>query len=278
MIDQDLSHLFEVSVPAESNKELGTSSEVLDSNRVEDVSNFTLPIFEDDREKKLNNEDSSNEFATSGEQNINVLSETTDLSPSVVKEDLVETFQLYLEGEFSLRDQEKIITLCQRFGIVLDNLEMQLEARKLLLPRLNEYEAIFFVNMLKASGCKMALETNHALQAIDRNQINNIKYIQTRSQALLESIPILLEKNIPFNMQSLDTCIVSTVLPVHVVEDTNSEAFEAALGRLQQELKYKAALLKASALIGFDITFHKISLTAFYRVVALSQAVREKDT
>lgn len=198
-------------------------------------------------------------------------------------------FSLLIEGHLSTRDQEKLIDIInqEKLGIREIDLEPQLEANRVLLPRISEFAGIYIIQQLKDTQAKIQFGPSETIFAAQGTQEDTPAIGQEITQRVLSSgsqslpaqaIIITTESSLPGleKVIPIDTLIATGTLETFVLEASQSQEYQELLDSLQLELKSKAHRKGASALLNFKIQLTPLSLPSRYRITLTALAVKSQ--
>jgi hypothetical protein len=191
-------------------------------------------------------------------------------------------FSLLIEGVLELDERERLIDLLAResMGIREIDLEPQLAAGRILIPRISEYAGVLIIQALRATRARMRLAPSDSLS--DEEPLTDPR-ARTQSLTLSEEIPSAelipisteaLESLDPARAVIVDIVTASAALRTTAVEAEKSQEYAELLESLARELKYKAYRKGAHGIVGFQVTLTPLTLTTHYRVTAMGSAVR----
>jgi hypothetical protein len=163
-------------------------------------------------------------------------------------------FTLWIEGQFTAEDREKIQELLERedFGIREVDLELQWETGRILLPQVSEYAAMRVAQTLRESALELSMQANMA--AADGPSFQKAPSTPSRHPA--ETIPITSQESVETAQPSeswatIDTILVTGLLKEPEWKAEQTDAFAKLVESLKRELRYRAHIKRAEALIRF---------------------------
>jgi hypothetical protein len=171
-------------------------------------------------------------------------------------------FNLWVEGEFTAEDREKLTELLEReeFGIREVDLELQWETGRILLPQISEYAAMRVAQTLRESALELKMQANMIEAELPGSQkgLQSQTQTQTHSPAIhpAETIPITSLESIesspqPEAWETIDTILVTGLLKEPEWKAEQTDAFSKLVESLKRELRYRAHIKRAEALIRF---------------------------
>ena len=196
-------------------------------------------------------------------------------------------FSVLITGKLLPEDKEKLLDLVTRenMGIREIDLEPQLEAGKVLIPRISEYAAVLLVQALRGIRAEIKVgpsdkvfatqdtrETAEPSNAFTQED-PKIEFISDLDHPA-EKIPITSEKEIPNSLCNLiDMVSASAALKAQAIEAESTAEYQQIVEALQREIKYKAFRKGANAIINFKIQLNRLSSPTHYRITVLGTAV-----
>lgn len=200
-------------------------------------------------------------------------------------------FSLKITGKLKATDQEKLLDLVSReqMGFREIDLEPQLQAGKMLLPRISEYAAVLIVQALRDSGARFELGPSDAIYSTEDTRAaaddavidageSEMRFSSAYSPGFeeLSEIPITAGGDVPgiSVFEIVDTFSASLALEIKVIEAERSPQYAEAIQALQEELRARAKARGAKALIYFQVTLVPLSLPSRYRLMAIATAIR----
>ena len=202
-------------------------------------------------------------------------------------------FSVLIEGPLTPAEQEKLMDLLTRenMGIREMDMEPQLQAGRVLIPRVSEYAAVLLVQALRNISAKMRVGpsdqifSSQAAQKADpqtptegESQEQIMKFA-LGPEHLAEKLPMTQESSLP-NMPSysvIDTLSATATVKAKWVAHDQSYEYQSLIEALQKELKYKAFHRGAQAIVSFRIQLTPISASQDYRLLALGTAIKSLD-
>jgi hypothetical protein len=183
-------------------------------------------------------------------------------------------FSLHIQGNFSDLEKEKLLDYFERhdLGIRPIEIEPQIEAGRVLIPRISEATGIKLTHLLRGHQLKFKLllaETSdqhllhfgsesisHATntQSSQNSQIQSLSAFKPQHPA--DAISISTE---PFSssgythLRPYDTLIATASLTAPTLEPAEAPEYEALIERLKTELRYKAYAKHIQAICHFKI-------------------------
>ena len=201
-------------------------------------------------------------------------------------------FSLRIEGRLSAWEREKLIDLltAENMGIREVDLEPQLEAGRILIPRISEYAGILLVQALRGTSAEISLgpsdqifsseETREDLSLPPAESAGRKVYVTPDDRATeshpAERIPVVMEPELPGHpvFAVVDLVSASAGLSIQSVEAEKSPAYQDALEALKRELRYRAHRKGANAVVNFTAKLESLRLSSQYRLTVMGSAIR----
>jgi hypothetical protein len=202
-------------------------------------------------------------------------------------------FSVLIEGALTAEEKEKLLTVLSRenMGISEVDIEPQLEAGRVLIPRISEYAGILIVQALRAAQASLRLGPSDSIFATDdtRNTLDETAaplletVVQNRVLAheaahAAERIPLVSSSHLPGHaaaaLDVIDTLVVSAALRSHVVEAQKSSEYHEMLEALTRELRYRAYRKGAQAIVNFNVQLDSLGTPGRFRLTVSGTAAR----
>ncbi len=199
-------------------------------------------------------------------------------------------FSLRIEGALTAEEKEKLIDLLNRenMGIREVDLEPQLQANRILIPRISEYAAILLVQALRGIQAEIRIGPSDSIYSTAETRTpedENAPLPRHTSEVFggtdghaAESLPITTLSFLPelphFNV--IEVLTASASLKSQVVEAESSSEYQAMLDSLQREIRYKAFHKGATAVVNYTVALTTLNLPSHYRLTATGSAIRPK--
>lgn len=199
-------------------------------------------------------------------------------------------FSLRIEGALTAEEKEKLIDLLNRenMGIREVDLEPQLQANRILIPRISEYAAILLVQALRGIQAEMRIGPSDSIYSTAETRTpedENAPLPRQTSEVFggteghaAESLPITTLSFLPElpHFSVIEVLTSSASLKSQVVEAESSGEYQAMLDSLQREIRYKAFHKGATAVVNYTVTLTTLNLPSHYRLTATGSAIRPK--
>ncbi len=203
-------------------------------------------------------------------------------------------FSLLIEGQLEPEERERLIDLLGRegFGISEVDLEPQLKAGKILIPRVSEYAGVLLVQALRTAKARVRLGPSDTVFSTTDTQSDASERIHSSTQnaqvrvslqndgadalPAAERIPVSTESELPgFGpYYVLDAITASITLRTLALEAETSYEYQDALEQLKLELQYKAARKGANGIVNFGVQLISLPQRSQYRLMAVGSAIR----
>lgn len=166
-------------------------------------------------------------------------------------------FTLWIEGAFRLEDRARLLDLVTRegFGIREVDLDPQWDSGRVMLPRISEYAAMRVAQVLRESSLTLRLDPADS----PRREAQPVAPVRTEiaSQHPAESIPVtphpLPEPGTdPSGWETVDTLIATALLAEPEWRASQTDAYANLVESLKRELRHRAYIKKAHALVSFQ--------------------------
>ncbi|MGK5086204.1 hypothetical protein WDW86_01490 [Bdellovibrionota bacterium FG-2] len=190
-------------------------------------------------------------------------------------------FNLRIEGALSPSEKEKVLELISRedFGLREIDLEPQLEADRILIPRISEYAGVLLVQALRGSTAKMRLEPSDQMSDQDNdNEPSQSTYVADVDLSQADSLPITTSATLPElpEFKVIGVFSASAALESSVVEAHESSEYQETLEALEREIKHKACRKFAQGLVSYKIQLLPLAMPTQYRLTVSATAVTAK--
>lgn len=205
-------------------------------------------------------------------------------------------FSLRINGFLNSYEKEKLtdLLLKENFGFSEFDLEPQLEAGKILLPRISEYAGILVIQALRGASVQFLFGPSDEVfsSSISSTSLESLESSKDDSQSLTPSpashsqtfhleelgLPLItlpLPHSDDSRFQVIETLSVTSILETRDVEVENTSVYLQTVQALKSELQYKAHRKGASAVFGFSLELTPLSSThpQQYRLTASGVAV-----
>jgi hypothetical protein len=168
-------------------------------------------------------------------------------------------FTLLIEGQITSEDRERLLELLSRenFGIREVDLEPQWDAGRLLLPQISEYAAMRVAQVLRESRLDLKLEPAGSQQALLHSETSSPgSSSRTHPVHPAELIPVtpldhLGPGHSSDDWEAIDTLLATGRLMEPEWKASQTDAYSRLVETLKRELRYRAHIRRAEALIRF---------------------------
>ena len=209
----------------------------------------------------------------------------SDQSRSVVNEiPIFYPFHLLISGEFGPYERDKLLLFITESPIGLNSadLDLQINAGRVLLPRISEYAGIKMIQDLRDSGLQFSLtpssRDDDETYRKDEAQVFRFDGNNGISRGLQFSpIPVLNWKpELAHQYQEIDTIQVSQYFKAEMVEAEKSDIFQEVIDRMLDSLKQKARLKGGDALTQVDQKLLRLRLPSQYQVSIQATVLKKR--
>lgn len=197
-------------------------------------------------------------------------------------------FSLMIIGPLTAHEKAKLLDLIssEDFGIRELELEPQLAAGRVLLPRISEYAGIRIIQALRSTQAKIRFGPSDAIFSTEDTREesptpsttspSSSTFYSSEVEHPAESLPLTSASSIPgvSNIALIDLITATALLNTRVVEAESSAEYLEITEALQREIKYKTFRKGGNAVTEFKIQIQYLSSPAQYRLVATGNAVR----
>lgn len=193
-------------------------------------------------------------------------------------------YSLLIVGRLKVHEKERLVSIATReLGLREVDLEPQLEAGRILIPRVSEYAGVMIVQALKTARVKMRLGPSDTIfsskDSMDEDapysSSDPIQYTTTESgQHPADLISITPDKKMgDKTLKILDTIHASMNVKASHVHSTTSSVFQESLDALKRQLKFRAYHQGANAIVSFTTQMIPIQDQTQYKLIAQGTAV-----
>ena len=197
-------------------------------------------------------------------------------------------FSLSIEGRLTAEEKEKLVDLIKRenMGIMESDLEPQLAAGRILIPRISEYAGVLLVQALRAVNAEVKLGPSDSIFSTeDTRSPETHPELLSRGQSdvfVAESTAAadrIVVTNLPFlpefpHFTVIETLTASGALSSSSVEAETSPEYQELMEGLQKELKHRAFHKGAVAIINLQVHLVQLGAPTSYRLSVTGSAIR----
>ncbi|NDD90947.1 hypothetical protein EBZ37_02520 [bacterium] len=185
----------------------------------------------------------------------------TPSSEPIPQAEAMRPFHLWITGQLKSHEKDRLTDLLARenFGIREVDLELQFEAGRVLLPRISEYAAVLVAQALRGASVEFQLLPSEMASTAEQapSSRSSISRVQTTGELLdhpAEKIPVTQEAFLPGQETALalDHLIATGLIREPEWKAETSDSYSQIVEALKRELKFKAYLKKADALVRFE--------------------------
>ncbi len=187
---------------------------------------------------------------------------------------------LRITGHLRALERDRLLELIadHAMGIREMDLEPQLEAGRILIPRISEYAAVLLVGALRSTSAKVEVYPSDQEELFARPTAPIEVRLSTAkvSGHPAEKIPVTSDHTLPElgeNFQVIDTLSASLALATQIVHAKESVVYQKAIDDLKKELQYKAFYKGAQGLVNLQIQLIPLSPLTHYRAVVMATAI-----
>jgi hypothetical protein len=191
-------------------------------------------------------------------------------------------FTLRIEGKLTPQEAEKLLDVLSRekMDIREVDIEPQLEAGRILIPRISEYAGVMLIQALRGVRAKIYFQPSDANEPDTYSDPSapdnfNSSFDAAEAPPNAEMLPVTRGDDLPQLgiLQVIETLVVSGMLSTRSVEASNSSEFTALTEALLRELKFKAFRRGARGITHLSVQLTPLTLPTDYRVTVSGTAV-----
>lgn len=196
-------------------------------------------------------------------------------------------FSVVIEGELKVHEKERLLEIISREQLSVREVEIepQLAAGKILIPRISEYAGVLIAQALRNSNARIRLgPTDKIFQSkelLDDDSLlfprspNYVRKEENHAHAA-DEMTLSSAAEVPGHKVAkiLDTFEVSTNLRALHVHSSNSTFFQESLEGLKKQLRLRAHHKGADALIRFKTELFPLDDQSQYKLLATAIAVK----
>lgn len=233
------------------------------------------PLLQDDLREDSESPDSASDLAANGTQASGSALQSLHVpAERPARVNAARPFHLRITGPLAPHEKEKLTELINRedFGIREVDLSVQLEAGRILLPRISEFAAVLVAQALKGSAVELRMQPSD-LVSNDLSAEGHDASFEAGTAGLAatrepysrptspteddhpaERIPVTGDARISGqdSLIPVDVLVATGLLREPDWRAESSDAYSELVESLKRELRYKAHLKKADALVGFE--------------------------
>jgi hypothetical protein len=191
-------------------------------------------------------------------------------------------FNLILSGEFDPYSRDKLLLFITEnpIGLSSSELDFQISAKRVLLPRISEFSGIKMIQELRDTGLSFRLkrsEEDSDAYAEDQDQ-NRFHYQAAPETSPDQDIPVLSLEMIKIEEYTvLDSIQLVQYLRAEILEIEKSDLFQDLLQRMTDALKRRAKLKGASALTRLEHRITPLRLPSQYQIELSASLLRRRS-
>ncbi len=196
-------------------------------------------------------------------------------------------FSLVIEGELKVHEKERLLEIISReqLGVREVEIEPQLAAGKILIPRVSEYAGVLIAQALRNSNARIRLgPTDQIFQSKELSDDDSLLFPRSPNYVRKEEnhthaadeMTLTSANEVPGHRVAkvLDTFEVSTNLRALHVHSSNSTFFQESLEGLKKQLRLRAHHKGADALVRFKTELFPLDDQSQYKLLATAVAVK----
>jgi uncharacterized protein YbjQ (UPF0145 family) len=198
-------------------------------------------------------------------------------------------FSVLIHGKLSEVDQARMIELLTEAGVGIRPLELepQFSAGKILIPRVSEYVAIQIIQTFRDAPVQMKTAPSDQIfstedtksteeETIPPSLFSTDRFSTSEDSSSLSDIVITTTQKIPghSHFEVVDAISAVATMSSERVEAENSAEYQNLIDALKKELRSKARIRKANAIIHFQTTLSRLTLPSQYQIVVSGTAIR----
>jgi len=180
-------------------------------------------------------------------------------------------FHLWMQGSFDPYSRDKLLLFITEnpMGLNSSDLDRQINAGRVLLPRISEFAGIKLIQDLRDSGLSFKLAPSSRDEDEVLPEVENLRlaYVAPTPSNLDQALPVFAAGTIdPKLYQAYDSIEIVQFLKADIVEVERSELFQELLERMTVSLKQKAKLRGAEALSALTHELKPLRLPSQYQI------------
>lgn len=220
--------------------------------------------------------------------NLNQIKNYSDkLSPTNTNIPVNVPYSIFIDGILEIHEQERLLSIIEResLGIRTVEIDPQLQAGRVLIPRISEFAGVLIVQALRNAKVKikldhsekifqnkeLSLENDSLLTPKAPNYVRKMEPRENRDEMILTP-----DSEIPgFKiLKILETFQSSLNIRTVHVHASNSSFFQESLENVKKQLRLKAHHKGADALIRFKTELFPVDDNSQYKLLATAIAVK----
>jgi len=193
-------------------------------------------------------------------------------------------FHLKINGTFGPFERDKLLLFITEnpIGLSSSELDLQIGASRVFLPRISEYAAIKLVQELRDSGLTFSLQPSDREENESTNSSTSLSFeyqnLQSSNhQSSLSEIPILTSSSLPkleSSYQEIDEVSIVQFVRTEVMELENSPMIQEVIERMIEVLKQKARLKGGNALFSLRQEILPLRLPSQYQISLKASVIK----
>ncbi len=191
-------------------------------------------------------------------------------------------FHLHISGNFGPFERDKLLLFITEnpLGIASADLHLQIQAGRVLFPRISEFAAIKLIQDLRDSGLQFQLKPSQRDddEPARHAEVQSFHFKVESSKTFSDLPPILpASAQVTADYEVIDTVQYSQFLKSEIIEAEKSELFQEVLERMTTALKQKAKNRGAHAISQFSHRLVSLRLPSQYQVEISAVLLRKKS-
>jgi hypothetical protein len=180
-------------------------------------------------------------------------------------------FHLWMHGSFDPYSRDKLLLFITEnpMGLNSSELDRQINAGKVLFPRISEFAGIKLIQDLRDSGLsfKLTPSSRDADEVIPEAQGLRLAFEANAATGTEHALPVLPEGVIDTKLwQAFDSIQLVQFLKAEILEVERSDLFQELLERMTISLKQKARLRGANAIADLQHQLKPLRLPSQYQI------------
>jgi hypothetical protein len=188
---------------------------------------------------------------------------------------------LKIKGRVGLIERDRLLRLISEheLGISAQEIDIQIRSGRLLIPRINEYAATRIVQELRDSALDFVVQDASDTEASDTTMEGN-DFTHTRTfeaepvGAPLDEVRICTREDLLETEEVFEVIEIAHTVRAQTVIAQKSDQYGLLLGRVKLELKARARILGAHAIVDFQTTLDALKDPANYMLTVRGYLVR----
>jgi hypothetical protein len=179
-------------------------------------------------------------------------------------------FHLWMQGKFDPYSRDKLLLFITEnpMGLNSSDLDRQINAGRVLLPRISEFAGIKLIQDLRDSGLSFKLAPSSRDEDEILPEVDNLRlaYSADTANSNETALPVFPDQGDPKVWQAFDSIQLVQFLKAEILEVERSELFQDLLARMTVSLKQKAKLRGANAIAEIQHELKPLRLPSQYQI------------